>query len=404
MRIEVQRWVDRVIGRGLCRVLGLFVRDNGDMQTRPEKILVILLSEMGSLILARPMFDRLWKLYPNAAVHVLLFERNQEILEVAGDVSPDRIVTVSDRGLISFTIDSLRAIRKIRAMKMDVVIDCELFARASSVFSAMSGAAIRVGFHPHTQEGLYRGSFINRPVLYNPHVHISEQFVTLAEAIGSRAKPAAKRPLREEPYDIRQMTVSDVERDTARDRFHERFPDVDIDKLVLLAPSGGQLPIRAWDVDRYAEVADTLCKEGYSIGIIGLPEDQNLAARILTRCQSDRCVDLTSYTKGIRDLMLVFQFASLLIANDGGPGHFASLTPLPAIVLFGPETPQLYGSLSPRARNLFAGISCSPCLTAYNHRNSPCDGDNLCLKLITTEQVITAAHEALGKASKPKWR
>ncbi|MBW1804079.1 MAG: glycosyltransferase family 9 protein, partial [Deltaproteobacteria bacterium] len=83
------------------------------------------------------------------------------------------------------------------------------------------------------------------------------------------------------------------------------------------------------------------------------------------------------------------------ITNDGGPGHFASLTSIPAIILFGPETPLLYGPLDQKSTAIHASLSCSPCLTAYNHRDTPCDGDNMCLKAITTEEVLLKAYEIL---------
>ena len=65
-------------------------------------------------------------------------------------------------------------------------------------------------------------------------------------------------------------------------------------------------------------------------------------------------------------------------------------------MLFGPETPVLYGSLSPRAVNLHKPLSCSPCLTAYNHRRSPCDGNNVCLKSISPEEVLAVATELIA--------
>ena len=95
--------------------------------------------------------------------------------------------------------------------------------------------------------------------------------------------------------------------------------------------------------------------------------------------------------------MLLFHTASLLITNDGGPGHFASMTPIPAIVLFGPETPALYGSLDDKSVSLYTHLSCSPCLTAYNHRNSPCDGDNVCLKSIDPKDVLQKSLELLAQ-------
>jgi len=65
------------------------------------------------------------------------------------------------------------------------------------------------------------------------------------------------------------------------------------------------------------------------------------------------------------------------------------------MVFFGPETPQLYGALSEKSWNFFESYPCSPCLTAYNHRNSPCDGDNRCISGISPERVLNKAHEIL---------
>jgi ADP-heptose:LPS heptosyltransferase len=93
--------------------------------------------------------------------------------------------------------------------------------------------------------------------------------------------------------------------------------------------------------------------------------------------------------------MLLFHRASLLVTNDGGPVHFASMTPIPSIVFYGPETPKLYGPLDDKSSIFHTNLSCSPCLTAYNHRNSPCDGDNICLKAIKPEAVVEKAREIL---------
>jgi ADP-heptose:LPS heptosyltransferase len=101
--------------------------------------------------------------------------------------------------------------------------------------------------------------------------------------------------------------------------------------------------------------------------------------------------------------MILYHLAALLVANDGGPAHFATMTPLPTIILFGPETPELYGPLNEVAVSFHVPISCSPCLTAYNHQTSPCDGDNLCLKLIHPEQVLSKALEILESQESAKF-
>ena len=40
---------------------------------------------------------------------------------------------------------------------------------------------------------------------------------------------------------------------------------------------------------------------------------------------------------------------------------------------------------------LESGIACSPCLSAYNHRLTFCDGDNQCLKRIAPDPVLADA-------------
>ena len=51
----------------------------------------------------------------------------------------------------------------------------------------------------------------------------------------------------------------------------------------------------------------------------------------------------------------------------------------------GPETPKLYGALG-QTTPIYAGLACSPCVAATNHRKTPCN-DNICLKVIDPEWV-----------------
>ena len=227
-----------------------------------------------------------------------------------------------------FVKSLLGALVKMRKLKIDTVIDCELFSRISSILSFLSGAATRVGFHPHTQEGLYRGNFMNRPVPYNPYHHISRQFLTLVEAIGSTTQPKAKRLPADDKLEIPQMNFGPDEIADAKKCLFDKAPEIKAKRIVLIYPGGGLLPIRAWPLDYYCDLAEGLLKQGFAVCVIGLAEDKKVARTILSHTQNENCVDLTGYTKTIRDLMLIFHFSALLITNDGGPGHFAAL-PLP---------------------------------------------------------------------------
>ena len=400
MNIKSQRAVDRYVGVPVCAVLSLVERlRRRRTAAKPyRKILVILLSEIGSLVLAYPMFARLKQQYPAASIHVLLFAKNREVLDLLGVIPEENVLTLDDRSLTRFVADNVSVMRKLRALRFDVVIDCELFARVSSIFSYLSGAPLRVGFHRHTQEGLYRGSFINRPVLYNPYRHLSQQFLAMVAALESNTVPLAKDAIAVDDVTPPPVAFPAVELQRITTQLYADFPAIQDKRLILIYPSGGILPIRAWPLDYYCQLSAKLLHDGYAVAIIGLADDKPLAQAVQAHCQSAQCIDLTDYTKSVRHLLALFHRAALLITNDGGPGQFAALTPIPTIVLFGPETPVLYRSLSKNAFSFYLQIPCSPCLTAYNHRTSPCDGDNQCLKRITPEQVLFKARAMLGAA------
>ena len=86
----------------------------------------------------------------------------------------------------------------------------------------------------------------------------------------------------------------------------------------------------------------------------------------------------------------------MMLTNDSGPGHFSSVTDLHTFVLFGPETPLLYGSLG-NSTPIYAGLACSPCVSATNHRKTPCR-DNVCLRVIRPEPVLAKIRAVLDQA------
>lgn len=404
MKVQTQRWIDRWLGQLLCGVVSAWARFTrlwrpaAQATREPRHILVILLSEMGSVVLAGPMFAALRQRYPSATLHVLQLKKNQEVAALLGLAKPEHLHALDDSAGLGLLGDIWRVCMTLRRLPLDAVIDCELFSRISSLMSYLSGAPLRVGFTPHTQEGLYRGSYINRAIPYNPYQHISQQFLSLVDALDASSMPRNKAaPIRELPKDTGlAVPFETAELQAYRRKMLADHPALNGRKIVLVYAGGGLLPERAWPAAHYAQVARGLCQAGHAVGLIGLRDDAQLAVELRTQIQSEFCVDLTGYTRSIRELLMLFHGADLLITNDGGPGHFASLTPIRTMVFFGPETGRLYGPLGPRAQVLESGLACSPCLSAYNHRETFCDGDNQCLKRIAPDPVLADALAALA--------
>ena len=444
MNINLQRFIDRWAGIPLCAAVSAVdavmrrLRPAPARDKAPRAIVVILLSEMGSLVLANDMFARLKARYPDAPLHALLFRKNREILDLMQVMDSANVHTVDDSSLTSLLSSLWQAIGELRRANVDVAIDCELFSRISSLLSYASGAAVRVGFHRHTQEGLYRGSHINRPVPYNPYHHISAQFLTLARAIDSTAVPKSKLAIVASPKPPPHVQLDSALVQGIQTRLAQDFPAIAGKTLVLVYPGGGILPIRAWPLASYTTLCEGLVADGCAVAVIGLKDDQALARQLIEQVQAGgseasvreesqfqqeprdwlsqtagaapppggrklhevsarggNIIDLTGYTRSISELLALFHVARLLVTNDGGPGQFAALTPIWTLMLFGPETPSLYAPLTPRCYSFYSQWPCSPCLTAYNHRTSYCDGDNQCLKVIAPADVLAKARECL---------
>ncbi len=410
MKLSVQRAIDRWVGQVLCwglsRWHSLTRRPVQVEGNTPRRLLVILLSEMGSVVLAQAMFDELQRAHPGAQLHVLQLRKNQSVMRLVGFVPESNLHSIDDSSLGHLLSSMWTALRDLRALQLDGVIDCELFSRISALLSYGCGARVRVGFTPHTQEGLYRGNFTNAAVPYNPYQHISLQFFGLARVMGralsnpdelGHARPLNRWVLPQLPTALRSLPLDVNESQRFRQRLVADHPVFErTSHRVLMYVSGGALPIRAWPEAHYIELARELLNQGCAVGLIGLPEDTPQAQRVLAALQHPACRDLTGYTRHLRELLMLFHQADLLITNDGGPGHFASLTPIQTLVFFGPETSRLYGPISPRATVLESGMACSPCLSAYNHRDSFCDGDNRCLQVIEPSQVLSMALQRLS--------
>ena len=114
---------------------------------------------------------------------------------------------------------------------------------------------------------------------------------------------------------------------------------------------------------------------------------------IIEELGNSRCIDLTGETN-FSELVDLFNFCDLLIVCDSGPAHFATLTNIQSIVLFGPGSPRIWSPLGDNSTIVYAELPCSPCLTAFNHRNTKCE-NNLCMQSISVEEVFEIAASKL---------
>ena len=169
--------------------------------------------------------------------------------------------------------------------------------------------------------------------------------------------------------------------------------------ILLNANASDLLPLRKWNSDRYVDLARRLLQQfpAARIAFTGAPSEALAAGELVRQVGSSRCFSLAGRTT-MRQLIVLYTLADLLVTNDSGPAHFAALTGIDVITLFGPETPAVFGVKGPRSHIIHAGLPCSPCVNAANNRMSACT-NNLCMQAITVGQVFDRVCQVLELAS-----
>jgi ADP-heptose:LPS heptosyltransferase len=390
------RRIDRLLGRPICfaltvidRFCNLLIHKNNRQEVK--RILFVKLAEQGATVLADAAIRRAVEMAGRDNVYFLVFEQNRFILDVMNIIPEQNVLTIPDNDFISLSTGAMRAIRKIRKLKIDASVDFEFFARVSAILTYLSGAQVRVGLHDFGEGGPYRGDLMTHRLNYNPHLHTSRMFEIMVEAIklpadempklnidSAQPRPVESRfvPNEKELNEFKEV----VEKEAGTSRYRP---------LILLnANASDMLPLRKWPGQRYVELAKRLIEKSPDVHVAftGAPSEAEYSQKMVRDINSTRCFSMTGKTT-MRQLMMLYCLADVLVTNDSGPAHFATLTDIEVITLFGPETPKLFGALTPRSHIIWKGIACSPCVSAYNNRQSACK-DNICMQKIAVDEVF----------------
>ncbi len=401
MNVDSMRKIDYYAGIPLCFLLSLSLRLRRLFRPRQHatagKVLLIELSEMGSAILVDPAMRKLQA--KGAELFFLIFAKNAPSLRLLGTVAEDHVFTIREDGLMPLMIDTLRFLFWARKRRIDSVIDLELFSRFTALLSGLSGAVNRVGYYAFHNEGLYRGELLTHRVAYNPYLHISKNFIAMVNALLSERDEDlySRSIITDDEIRLARVEIPLEQQQAMQQRVQESYPGYASgrQRIVLINPNASELlPQRRWMPDRYVEVMRRVLDEFDDVLILitGAPAEYAEADDLKRQVDNERCINFAGKLQ-LQELPVLYSIAGLMLTNDSGPGHFSSITGLHTFVIFGPETPKLYGSLG-NSTPIYAGLACSPCVSAANHRKTPCH-DNVCLQVISADDVFAQIQAAL---------
>lgn len=364
------RRIDGLVGNLLCSALAgakelsrPFTRPSGEV----KNIVVMKFFGMGSIVVASPALAALRDQFPGARLHFVTFKSNKALLELLDITDHNHYVDPSTPA--SFTRSTLGVIRALRAARCELAVDLEFFAKFPLTLASLAGIPRKAGFY--LQSEAWRRSLLDVCGIYNHYFHTKDIFLSLPYLIATEDPYFLRFGEFSSRYGYPRITPSEVERAALRKKLaprvghHEPLFVLNPNTSPDLAPEA-----RKWPEERYAALAARLLHEHprARVVFIGAGSEQAYVDRIVSQVGSPRAFS-TAGELSLRELLVLFAEAALVVSNDSGPMHLACLVDAPIVGLFFGDTPTLFAPIGSRVRSVVPPLYSIPLFTVYNGKD-----------------------------------
>jgi len=388
------RFIDDNIGMFLCRFLGVIIRIKRIFIPRskeipPEKVRTILCQKylgIGSTLNAIPLMKAIREKYPNAKIIFLTSKSNGKVVSLCK--MADEVLIVDLSSFATFTRDMFRNMLYILRQRIDISIDLEFFAKFSMLVSILALSKVRVGLYHLC---IRPGGILTHPIYYNPYKHISEIYFTYAVVL---AGVTDKRKYFSFP-------LLPSFRDSLENPIRKNLGLKENKPIITVNVNAGELFIyRRWPARSFIKLLNLLVSHypSYYYVLTGGESDVEYVKAIYEKVEgaNGNLINAAGRTS-MEELFTLIEMSFLMVSNDSGPMHIASLYGINTTAFFGPETPIVYGPLN---KNSLVFVSsqqyCSPCMSVYDSKKclfaEKC-ADNICLSAISPEYVFSSLED-----------
>jgi lipopolysaccharide heptosyltransferase II len=334
--------------RGIYLPPGISARD-----LKPFRILIRSSNWLGDAVMSVPAVRAIKDGRPDVHVTIAAPDKIAPMWKLIPEV--DAIIPLPNGSLVSV----VRLLRQ--QMPFDLAI---LFPNSLRVALEcwLSGISRRVGYRGHWRSWLVN-QIVREPQKPGPPEHHSLRFVRIACECGAKASN----------IEIPNQT-SNIKHQT----------------LIGLCPGAEYGPAKRWLPERFAEAAAKITAQSSAQWILfGTKNDAAIGEQIAAAI-GDHCVNRIGQTT-LDQLIDELQQCRLLLTNDTGTMHLASLLGVPVVAVFGSTEPRLTGPLGNGHIILRHHVECSPCFLRE------CPIDFRCMKAVSTDEVAAAVLSLLAK-------
>ena len=407
MHPDTMRLIDRWAGIPLCFLASFWPWNKSRVDSSvpfktgtppPSDIIVFIgIAEIGALVVAYPAIEEARKQFPKSRICFITAAAGVQTLELMGFEEEDILLLETDS--IKSLLQGLLKIRTHFKEERVSAVVLEPFARFSTLLSAWIGASQRIGCYRFLNEGVYLGNLLTHRLVYNSHLHASQTYFAMTKALNDQGstEPLLKETIAPQIRNRLKISIPEKEQQALWTRLQSKCPGKKFIKIILInANTSDIIPLRKWPLENFVELGKQLLENSkITVVLTGGPDEQDACAELAKKINSERVINFAGKTS-FKELITLYSISDLLITNDSGPVHFASTTEIPIVALFGPETPKIFGPMSPKAKVISLELACSPCISVFNQKKSSCR-DNQCMKQISVQMVVKETQKILSK-------
>lgn len=363
------------------------------------KVLCIRLDSMGDVLMTGPAVRAVKESSPGRRVSFLTSSRGAEAARLIPWIGE---VIVYDAPWMKATLPrpesagDLAAIEAIRSAAFEGAVIFTVYSQSSlpaALFCYLADIPLRLAY---CRENPYQ--------LLTDHVPEDEPDGAITDLCPPAIGPAGTaEPLRIRHEVRRQLDlVARIGCTTGDDRLSMRIPADAVESvkrsLLELGVNGGAFVVlhpgagarsRRYPADGFAEVGRYLAGEAGLPVIFTGDETEGPLIEAVRQRMGARSHTLAGRLR-LDELAALLSMAALLVSNNTGPAHIAAAVGTPVVSLYALTNPQHVPWKVP-SRVLFHDVPCKYCYKSVCPR-----GTNDCLRLVSPEDVISAALELLG--------
>ncbi|MEO5717219.1 MAG: glycosyltransferase family 9 protein, partial [Chthoniobacterales bacterium] len=325
---------------------GIFIPES-EKNLQPFRILIRGSNWLGDSVISIPAVRAIKRGRPDAHVTVLAPAKIAAIWRLVPEV--DEVLSLDKKSLWR-----ARGLMRSRP-RFDVgIVFPNSFRVACELW--LAGVPRRVGYGGHRRRWLLN-QVVRRVERKGPPRHQVEEYLDIARSLGVEAE-------------VGEIAVLPV------------GPGNGAASKIGLCPGAEYGPAKRWLPERFAAVA---AASGGEWLLFGTEKDAAVGAEIAS-VLGDQCRNLIGQTT-LEQLIEELRKCRLLLTNDTGTMHLATLLGVPVVAVFGSTEPTLTGPLGSGHRVVRHQVECSPCFLRE------CPLDFRCMKAVGVEEVVARVAE-----------